>query len=269
MMLMWVFTAIAIISDALTCIYRNLVHGWQETWIAILLFAGYILAYLLLYLLVFLIISRVIDQKKPVEKQSRAFRWVMEETLSLVMTFCRVRIHTEGFELIPDRRFLLVSNHRSCFDPMVCLTAFRGKDVSFIAKPETFRLPWVGGIIHKCCFLPMDRDNTRRALQTVNAAAKLIKRGEVSIGIYPEGTRAKTGRLQEFHAGSFQIAKKADVPVIAVTVKNTELVAKRAPWRRTDVYIKIVGILDEDRISAMKTKEISEEVRRLMLCEID
>lgn len=103
---------------------------------------------------------------------------------------------------------MFVGNHRSNFDPIIEWLVLKPWDIAFISKGENFKIPFFGRIIRKCCFMPIDRENPRKALRTINKASDLLQSGEVSIGVYPEGTRSKTGELLPFHDGVFHIAKR-------------------------------------------------------------
>ena len=50
-------------------------------------------------------------------------------------------------------------------------------------------------------------------------------------------------------------------PVVIAAVRGADQVAKRAPWRATDVYIDICGVLDADYVMQHKTNEIGEVVQ--------
>lgn len=95
-------------------------------------------------------------------------------------------------KLPKNERFLLVCNHRSKFDPILTWYVLRDYNLAFISKPENFR---------RCCFMAIDRENPRNALKTIHQAAELIKQNEVSVAVYPEGTRSKTCELLPFHNG--------------------------------------------------------------------
>ena len=49
--------------------------------------------------------------------------------------------------------------------------------------------------------------------------------------------------------------------VVIAAVRGADQVAKRAPWRATDVYIDICGVLDADYVTQHKTNEIGEVVQ--------
>ena len=93
-----------------------------------------------------------------------------------ILALCRIKIHVEGLEKIPtDSEFLFVSNHRSNFDPMVQWWVLRRWPLAFVSKPSNMRKFVIGPFVRRCCFLPIDRENARNALTTINAAAGLIR----------------------------------------------------------------------------------------------
>ena len=76
------------------------------------------------------------------------------------------------------------------------------------------------------------RENPRNALLTIEKAAKLIESDEVSIGIYPEGTRSKECVLLPFHNGVFKIAQKASVAVLTGSQEKIETMRQAFEERR-------------------------------------
>jgi 1-acyl-sn-glycerol-3-phosphate acyltransferase len=125
------------------------------------------------------------------------------------------------------------------------------------------KIPIVGRFIRQCCFLPIDRDNARNAVITINEAADYLKKGTVSVGIYPEGTRSKSTGMGEFHAGSFKIAQKAGVPIAVAAVSGTEKAAKRA-LRGTDVYLDVIAVIPAEEVGAEKTVELAARVKEMI-----
>ena len=85
------------------------------------------------------------------------------------------------------------------------------------------------------------------------------------MGIYPEGTRSKNGSLLDFHDGVFKIAQNANVPVVVITVKNTEKIAKRKFLGKITSEIEILNVIDKETVLSKSTHEISDIVREDML----
>ena len=212
-----------------------------------------------LYSLLIIISSFFIDTKKDYRKNSGYFRFLLDSATWLMVKLLRIRVHTSGLEKVPDGRFLFVSNHRSNFDPILSWYVLKKQKLAFISKEDNFKIPFFGKIIRKCCFMDIDRTSAKTALVTVNKAADLLKCDEVSVGVYPEGTRNKTGEqpLLPFHSGIYIIAKKAGVPIVAATVRGTEKIHVNFPKRSSDVYIDIIDVIDADYVKTHKCDDIS------------
>ncbi len=226
---------------------------------------GVLLALLLLYILFLGICCLFIDPDKAYEKNSPFYRFLLDSATVAAMKLLRIQVHVSGIEKIPkDTKVLFVSNHRSNFDPIITWYVLKKWKIAFISKPSNFKIPFFGRIIRKCCFMPIDRENPRNAIVTINKAAKLLKKQEVSIGIYPEGTRSKNGQLLPFHNGVFKIAQKAEAAMVVLCVTGTEKISKQTPFRRTDVYLDVLEVFSAQGIKETKTEMIGTAVRRLM-----
>ncbi len=223
----------------------------------LILFAAY---FVFLY-----IASLFVDGKKLYDKNSKFYRFLLNFSTAAAMKIVRIKTVCVGFENIPhDARFLLVGNHRSKFDPILTWYLLRKYDIAFISKPENFKVPFFGKIIRKCCFMPIDRENPRNAIETINRASQLIKNDEVSIGVYPEGTRSMNNELLPFHDGVFRIAQKAYAPVVVLTVRGTEKIKKNYPFHKTTVYFDVSAVYDKDTVKRTRTSELGAQIYNLM-----
>lgn len=227
-----------------------------------------VLILIALYFLFLTVCALAINPNKVYNKNSRFHRFLLYSITAVAMKVCRIKITYSGLEMIPEGRFLLVGNHRSNFDPIVTWHIMKKYGLAFISKPENFKIPWFGRIIRRCCFMAIDRTNPRNAMESVTRAASLIKSNEVSVAVYPEGTRS-AGELLPFHNSVFKIAKWADVPVVAVTLTGTADIAKNFPFRSTSVHLQVVGVLNREYVASHKTNEIGAAVRTLMLHELE
>ena len=237
---------------------------------AVLYVLAGILGLLLLYILFLGVCALVVDPRKEYGKNSRFYRFLLDSATAAAMKLLRIRVHISGIEKIPkDSMVLFVCNHRSNFDPIVTWYALRKWKIAFVSKPGNFKIPFFGRIIRKCCFLSIDRENPRNAIVTINKAADLLKKQEVSIGIYPEGTRSKNKRLLPFHNGVFKIAQKADAPVVVLSITGTEEIAANTPFQPTDVYLDVLEVFSGENIRECKTDLIGTVVRHLMESNIE
>ncbi len=212
-----------------------------------------------------------VNTKKQYDRDSRFFRALLDGSTTIILWCLGVRYNITGEEKFPaDTNFLFISNHRSNYDPIVQWTVFKRYKLSFISKKENFRIPMYGRIIHRCCFMPIDRKSPRKAMETVNRAARLLTETGNSVGVYPEGKRSKECRLLQFHSGVLKVAQKAGKPIVVSTIEGTENIFRNIKrFRKTVVTIKILETIDAGRVKALKTQELSEYCADLMKKELE
>ena len=131
-----------------------------------------------------------------------------------------------GLENVPATGpVILASNHLSFADSVVIPVVVPRK-VVFLAKSDYFTGTGVRGAISRGWFtglgmLPVDRDDSKAALASLDTALEVLGRGE-AFGIYPEGTRSRDGRLYRGRTGVAHLALTAGVPVVPVGLTGTE-----------------------------------------------
>ena len=136
------------------------------------------------------------------------------------------RPRVEGLEHVPATGgVLLASNHLSFVDSVVIPVVVPRK-VVFLAKSDYFTGTGVKGALSRAWFeglgmLPVDRDDPRAALGSLDTALEVLARGE-AFGLYPEGTRSRDGRLYRGRTGVAHLALTAGVPIVPVGLVGTE-----------------------------------------------
>lgn len=127
------------------------------------------------------------------------------------------RIRVEGMEHVPPEGAVIVcANHTHNFDPIVLGVACP-RELQFMAKQEAFKVPVLGQLITWLGAFPVDREgNDRGALKR---SLNVLESGGC-FGIFPEGTRVKSGELGEFHGGTAYLALKAGATVIPAGISS-------------------------------------------------
>lgn len=211
-----------------------------------------------------------VDKNEPQEKPSKFWQWNMNELAEIVCAIVGARVTVTGTEKLPkDRRYLMVCNHRSIFDPIASIKFFGAKEFVYISKPENFNIPIGGAIMHKCGCLPINRDNNREALGTIKQASKCIEDDIASVVIYPEGTRSREDKLLPFHAGSFKIAQRVGAPVVIAAIHGTDAIVRNVPLKKTKIDIDILDVLDGDFVKSHSTKELAELSQNMIQSLLD
>ncbi|WNC17232.1 lysophospholipid acyltransferase family protein [Brevibacillus brevis] len=140
----------------------------------------------------------------------RTFRGFFRIIFSLVF-----RWQVIGREHIPkEGPVILCANHISLWDPPLLGSGIE-RMVNFMAKEELFRIPVLSFLITKFGAFPVKRGAGDRA--AIRATLKLLEDGKI-LGIFPEGTRSKTGELGEGMHGVALFALKSQAQVIPVAI---------------------------------------------------
>lgn len=241
------------------------VLGIYTAWWGILVgFVVSTLAMLILWIICVFVYTRFISFEKEVTKHSRVNRFFANCVIDTVRQFYRIKMHVSGMDIVPEEKFLLVCNHRSSMDPILTMGVLKKWNIGFVAKKELYKLPIISRLMHKCFCLCLDRGNVKESAKVILRAGEIVGSGLASVGIYPEGTRSKEEDMLPFMHGAFKIAKKAESPILVCTIRNTELAAKNFPWKRTDVYLDFIGVIEADVVKEHNTVELSNMAREMM-----
>ena len=211
-------------------------------------------------ILLILALYLFLPKGNPSPRLRRFTQAIIYLVLSWVLVMLGIRVTVKGADKLPSTPYLLVGNHRSAFDPLCSLVAFSDEMV-FVAKPGVLKIPVIGSVLERMCFLAIDRENARNAVTTIKRSAELIKEVGLSVGIYPEGTRSKDGSLLPLHAGSFKIAKMANCPVAVVTVRYEK--SGLLPWNKR-VYLQVVDVMDTSYVAENNTAAMAERAEMAM-----
>ncbi len=123
-----------------------------------------------------------------------------------------------GRENIPQKgSFILVSNHGSLLDPPLLGHAL-GRNISFMAKSELFRIPLLGFIIKSCGAYPVKRGIVDKT--TIKIACEKLSNNN-SIGIFIDGTRQKDGRVNKPKQGAALLSLKNQKLLLPVAITNS------------------------------------------------
>lgn len=236
----------------------------------VLFIGGYLLGIICLWVFCD-IAGRIVDNKKrDYTEPSKFARNLLRYGITFINYHARVKVGVVGKEKMPmSGRFLIVANHKSKFDPMIITSIYGKKDIAFLTKQSNMKIPLGGRLMHRCCFLPLDREDKLQSLSQMKKAQSLLERDVSSVGVFPEGTRMPADVvLGDFHEGVFNIAIKAKVPVIVVTFKNTEMIHKNFPLHSTKIKMHIVAKIPYEDFQDKTAKQLSDEVHEIMLKDL-
>ena len=130
----------------------------------------------------------------------------------------KIDLEVEGGEdLDPKTSYVVVSNHLSNYDIMICFLAVP-VPIRFLAKKELFDYPFLSQAMRAIGCVEVDRAARAQAVETINRQAELVRSRNHSLLIYAEGTRSRDGELKPFKKGAFAIASGSGMPIVPIGI---------------------------------------------------
>lgn len=222
-----------------------------------------------------ILVTYILGKTGHQRKKDALSRAVIKWAFSTCLFITGSKFTIEGQENIPDNQAVLyIGNHNSYADIVVSYIGFTGI-TGFISKDLMGKVPifsiWMK-YIH--CKL-LDRKDLKKGMQTILDAIEDIN-NDVSICIFPEGTRNKTGdelKMNPFHEGSFRVSTKSGCPIIPMAITGTYPVMEaQQPWiKPSTINIRFGKPIDPKNIPEEYGKKIgayTQDVIYGMLCDM-
>jgi putative phosphoserine phosphatase/1-acylglycerol-3-phosphate O-acyltransferase len=158
-----------------------------------------------------------------------------------------LRLEVKNTERIDaSRPAVFVFNHQSSMDILILCMLLR-HDFTGVAKQE-IRHHWVlGPAFAFAGAVFIDRFDRPKAIAALQPAVDVV-RGGISVGIAPEGTRTRTGKLGPFKKGAFRLALAARVPIVPIVIHDSRrlLPRKAIAVRPGTVHVEVLEPIATD-----------------------
>jgi 1-acyl-sn-glycerol-3-phosphate acyltransferase len=189
---------------------------------------------------------------------------VVHQTLTPLWKF-----RTSG--TLPDdmrRPYVVVSNHESFVD--ILLISHLPTEMKWMSKIEIMRIPLVGWMMWLARDIPLERGDAASTAKALDASRERLSRN-VSVMIFPEGTRSKTGELRQFKTGAFRLAIEAQVPVLPLAVYGTRDALRKHDWRlgNAEAEVRVLDPISTEGLTMDDVGALSERVRDVIVAARD
>jgi len=222
----------------------------------------FVISLLVLLWLPIMFITWIFDRDPSKYRTGRLFR-KLGQTISRVNP--NWKISKEGFEKIDDRNpYVIVSNHLSHADiPVISNLPW---EMKWIAKKELFEIPVLGRMLKMSGDIPVDRESSGKKARVFKQASKYLK-DNVSVMFFPEGTRSRTGKINRFAPGAFELAIRNGVPILPIALDGTQECLPKKDWIfKPEVYVKLKVLepIDTKSLQPQQAMELMERVRKMI-----
>ena len=172
-------------------------------------------------------------------------------------------VYKEPNNVNPNESYVFIGNHQNNYD---LATISRGAmpGVVTVGKKSLKWIPIFGLIYWLSGNIMIDRNNSGKARDTLSLTGDKMRERNLSIWMFPEGTRSRGTGLLPFKTGAFRLAlsqNKAIVPVVCSDLNNGKIKLNR--WNNGFVVIETLDPVSLDPTKG--AKQIAKDFHAIML----
>ncbi|MGL9769794.1 MAG: 1-acylglycerol-3-phosphate O-acyltransferase [Sodalis sp. (in: enterobacteria)] len=180
-----------------------------------------------------------------------------------------IRVEVRHLEsVILPQNCIYIANHQNNYDMVIAAYVVQPRTIT-VGKKSLLWIPLFGPFYWLTGNLFIDRDNKACAHNTLTKIIKSIKKRNISIWIFPEGTRSRGRGLLPFKTGAFYTAIAAGVPIVPICVSNTSNKIKLNRWSNGLVIIEILPPIETSSYSREQVRVLSRYCQNIMKNKLD
>jgi len=183
-----------------------------------------------------------------------------------------VKVEKSGLENFDhDKPYIFVSNHSSQFDIPVLQNTIPNR-MGMIFKKELAKIPFFGWQLKWGPYVMIDRKDPDSAFKSIEEAKEKISKIGMSVVVFAEGTRSKTGEVQPFKRGAFYLASRSGYPIIPVSISHSNKIMPKGKFRIKGGKVKIhfdKPIPTNQLINKKDELELMDKVRDIIIQNIE
>jgi 1-acyl-sn-glycerol-3-phosphate acyltransferase len=205
-----------------------------------------------------LVLGALIDPRKNDWPQRLFFRNIMR------ISGAKLKVqYAAGFDRA--RTSLFICNHVNLFDPFVIYSAIpqflRGFELE-----SHFKVPIYGWMMGRFGNIPVPDAPSREGLEIMRQRAKAALDSGISLIAFAEGSRTRSGHVQEFKKGIFSMAQKFGVPIVPVSIAGSYQFFQTGNWMLfpETITVYIHDTIDTRKIARAEVDDLRQRVQDIV-----
>jgi len=200
------------------------------------------------------------------EKSIYKAHWYPRYGCKTILFFSGMRYSLHNYKSIDeDAQYIFISNHVNMVD-ILFVRSIINNYLKILGKVELLKMP-IMKLFAKHFAITVDRSNKKARKQSMADMNNQLQETNVSLLIYPEGTRNKTGDiLQPFKKGAFIAAIENKIPIACITNVGLEKIMPKNKMRvypgKIEAYI---DVFETAQYTLEQVDELADLVRNRML----
>ncbi len=224
------------------------------------LFVGLIYIGILVALGIVLLIPIVFWHTKRIRLTNALGTWIGKGIMFI--SGCPVSVSGQEF-VSADRPAIYAGNHTSIFDAFTSIWLSPSGTVG-VAKREIIYYPFYGLAWVLAGHLLLDRKTPERARASMNKLSAFLKKERLHVFMYPEGSRARDGRLLPFKKGVIHLALQTGLPIVPVVTEGAHKAWEKATLalRKVPITVRFLEPIDTSGWTEDRREEHLADLRQ-------
>ena len=167
----------------------------------------------------------------------------------------------------PRRPYVVVANHESFVD--ILLISHLPWEMKWLSKATFFKFPLIGWMMRMAGDIKLIRGKRESIVAAMDACKDRLSKN-VSVMIFPEGTRTRDGNLQKFKDGAFRLAIETGAPVLPLAVHGAYTALVSGDWRFgvSDAEVRVLPAVETTGMTADDIATLRDTVRSMIETEL-
>ncbi|WP_319782422.1 1-acylglycerol-3-phosphate O-acyltransferase [Oceanisphaera sp. IT1-181] len=183
-----------------------------------------------------------------------------------------LKVIFRGYEHVKDlQSAVYIANHQSNWDIIALTGAVMPRTVA-IGKSSLFWIPLFGQLFWLSGNLLINRENKAKAASTIGKVVDKIRQRNMSIWMFPEGTRSKGQGLLPFKTGAFHIALQAQVPLVPIACSSYFGQVDLNRWDNGELIVEIMPPISVEGYEPKQIRDLLKHSRSILsnrIAELD
>ena len=168
-----------------------------------------------------------------------------------------------------DESYVIVANHVSLSD-IICLFNLNHQ-FRWLAKKSLFQIPFLGWSMGVMGYVPLERGQHGSIKKSYRDSLDWLRRN-ISILIFPEGTRSRSGEMGHFKTGAFRLALESQRPVLPIVLAGTQNVISKgrvAFGGPSLAYLSVLPPIETKGLRSDDEAMLKKKVETVMRAELE
>ena len=175
-----------------------------------------------------------------------------------------LKVIFRGYEHVKGlQSAVYIANHQSNWDIIALTGAVMPRTVA-IGKSSLFWIPLFGQLFWLSGNLLINRENKAKAASTIGTVVDKIRQRNMSIWMFPEGTRSQGKGLLPFKTGAFHIALQAQVPLVPIACSSYFGQVDLNRWDNGELIVEIMPPISVAGYEPKQIRDLLKHSRQIM-----